>query len=209
MLRQLNEVESSQLSTDLSSTPNLQNATPLEALKATKALLGCYRTGEAIDPVRFGGAIAVVLSDYPLNVIRYVCDPRTGLPSTSKWMPNAAEVRAACEARAAWLAKMDRFENWGKNSPTVEQPPPTEAERDRVSHLVADLKRRLERGSDEEYEAKQRRQREENAAALKAQTDRARREYAAQGIVPPSPLALSITARKDMALRDEILTGST
>lgn len=86
---------------------------------AAKQLLGCYRTGEANDPETFGAAVAAVLSAFPLEVIRYVCDPRTGLPGTSKWMPNPAEVKAACEDRVRWLAKIDRYQNWG--NPAADQ----------------------------------------------------------------------------------------
>jgi hypothetical protein len=110
MLRKLEE-ESPQPLTGSSSG---QKATASEALRAAKLLLGCYRTGEANDPETFGAAVAAVLSAYPLDVVRYVCDPRTGLPGSSKWMPNPAEVKAACDEQLAWLAKVERFQNWGK-----------------------------------------------------------------------------------------------
>lgn len=94
----------------------------MEALKAAKQLLDCYRTGEANNPETFGAAIAAVLSDYPLDVVQYVCDPRTGLPSSSTWMPNCAEVKAACNERVAWLHKVERFQNWGKKPLEIEPP---------------------------------------------------------------------------------------
>jgi hypothetical protein len=204
MLRQFPGVESPQLSISSSNAPSAQRAPTVQALKATRQLLGCFRTGEANDPAIFAAAVAAVLSDYPLEIIQYVCDPRTGLPSSSKWMPTAAEVKAACEGRATWLAKIDRFENFGKKRPTYERQP-TEAERKRVARMHADLKQRLERGPDDEYEARQRLKVEQNAAALKAQQGRVKREYAALGaLTPPSPLALSVTCRRDMELRDAI-----
>jgi hypothetical protein len=91
-------------------------------LKAAKQLLDCYRTGEANNPETFGAAIAAVLSDYPLDVVLYVCDPRTGLPSSSTWMPNCAEVKAACNDRMAWLQKVEKFQNWGKKPLEIEPP---------------------------------------------------------------------------------------
>lgn len=63
-----------------------------------KLLLGCYRTGDANDPAVYSGAVIAVLSDYPLDVIRAVVDPRTGIPSKSKWLPTVAEIKEACEA---------------------------------------------------------------------------------------------------------------
>ena len=43
----------------------------------------------------------------------------------------------------------------------------------------------------------------ENAAAFKREQARVRTEYARHGLVPPSPFALSITALRDMAKREE------
>lgn len=60
-------------------------------------LLGCYRTGDANDPAIYSGAIIAVLSDYSLEVVERVVDPRTGLPSRCKWLPTVAEVKEACE----------------------------------------------------------------------------------------------------------------
>jgi hypothetical protein len=39
-----------------------------------------------------------------------------------------------------------------------------------------------------------------NAAALEREQNRVWREYAEQGLIPPSPLALSITARLELGL---------
>lgn len=79
------------------STSQLSNA--VEIAKCAKVLLGCYRTGDANDPAIYSGAVIAVLSDYPLDVVRDVVDPRTGLPAHSKWLPTVAEIKDACEAR--------------------------------------------------------------------------------------------------------------
>lgn len=50
-----------------------------------------------------------------MDVVRFVCDPRTGLPGSSKWMPSPFEVKAACDERAHWLKRVARFQNWGKS----------------------------------------------------------------------------------------------
>lgn len=62
-------------------------------------LFGCYRKAEANDPEVLTAAIAAILSEYPADVVEFVTDPRTGLPSTSKWLPSVFEVREACEKR--------------------------------------------------------------------------------------------------------------
>jgi hypothetical protein len=89
--------------------------TTVEALEQAQTLLGCFRHGKADNPVVYGSAIARVLSMYPPEIVRFVCDPCTGLPGKLDWMPSVAEVKAACEARAEELAKRHRYQNWGKS----------------------------------------------------------------------------------------------
>jgi hypothetical protein len=60
-------------------------------------LLGCFRAGESNDPEVYTGAVIAVLSDYPLDVIARVVDPRNGLPSRINWLPTIAEIKSACE----------------------------------------------------------------------------------------------------------------
>jgi hypothetical protein len=43
-----------------------------------RLLFGQYRTGEANDPDTYVAAVAAVLSEYPMETIRHVTDPRTG-----------------------------------------------------------------------------------------------------------------------------------
>jgi hypothetical protein len=68
------------------------------ATQRTIMLLGCYRQGEASDPKVYVRAVAAVLAHYDEAVITAVTDPVRGLPGSTKWLPNVAEVRAACEA---------------------------------------------------------------------------------------------------------------
>lgn len=76
----------------------------LAAAMAAKVLLGCYRSGEANDPEVYITAVVATLAQYPEHVIRAVCDPRTGLPSRSKWLPTVSEVREECDV----LCERDR-----------------------------------------------------------------------------------------------------
>lgn len=71
---------------------------PEIATQATRRLLGCYRRGDAEDPEVFTAAVALVLSEYPPEVVYRVTDPRSGIPATSKWLPTIQEVHEACEA---------------------------------------------------------------------------------------------------------------
>lgn len=67
------------------------------AAERARLLFGCYRKGEANDPKTYVTAVAAVLSDYPAETIRFVTDPRTGMPARSEWMPTVGEVKRACE----------------------------------------------------------------------------------------------------------------
>jgi hypothetical protein len=154
----------------------------------------------------FASAIAAVLSEYRIDVIRYVTDPRTGLPSSLKWMPTVAEVREACEARAQHLRKMERLANWGKNQPRLAYDPVPSAEaRERVARLADETATFLRLGPPEEREEAERLKRDQNAAAFKIQQKRVKEECAALGWHPPrSPLALSPTCLNDMQQRDAL-----
>src|ERR1044072_8982619 len=88
------------------SSPNLS----LEAAKCGKILLGCYRTGDANDPDIYVRSVAAVLSEYPLEVMKAVCDPRFGLPAKSKWLPTIFEIKDACEAAMAPIDRRRREE---------------------------------------------------------------------------------------------------
>lgn len=85
------------------------------AAKATKVLLGCYRSGEANDPEVYTTAVMAVLAQYPEDIIRAVCDPRTGLPGRLKWLPTVSEVREACdEFVEADMAAVRREREWSE-----------------------------------------------------------------------------------------------
>jgi hypothetical protein len=79
------------------------------AIQRTALLFGCYRKGDANDPEIYTAAIAATLADYPAEVVEYVTDPRTGLPSKLKWLPTVAEVREACEKHKQFIEGRDRM----------------------------------------------------------------------------------------------------
>lgn len=64
-------------------------------------MFGCYRKGDANDPDTYTAAIAAVFSEYEPEVVRRATDPRTGIARVSKFLPNPAEVSAACDAIVA------------------------------------------------------------------------------------------------------------
>lgn len=70
-------------------------------------MFGCYRRAEASDPEIYAAATSSVLAEYPKEVVDYVTDPRTGLPSSSQWLPSVFEVRKACNEHADWLKKVE------------------------------------------------------------------------------------------------------
>ena len=80
------------------SLPALKNLTP-PGVAVERALLmfGCYRKGDAHDPDTYAAAISSILAEYPEAVVRYVTDPRTGIPRKLKFLPSVAEVAEACD----------------------------------------------------------------------------------------------------------------
>jgi hypothetical protein len=59
-------------------------------------LFGCFRVGDANDPEVYIAAIVAVLANYPVEIMRAVCDPSKGLPSKLKWLPTIAEIVEEC-----------------------------------------------------------------------------------------------------------------
>lgn len=73
------------------------NQRQVYATERAEVLFGCYRRGDANNPDIYVNAVAAVLGEYPEETIRYVTDPRTGIPSKVNWMPSVGEIRQACE----------------------------------------------------------------------------------------------------------------
>jgi hypothetical protein len=71
---------------------------PAYCLRRTEIMLSCYRKDETHNPEVYSSAVSAVLADgYSREIVDYVTDPRTGLPSRNKFLPSVAEVREACE----------------------------------------------------------------------------------------------------------------
>ena len=90
-----------------------------------RLMLGCYRKDEVHDPETYVTAIQLVLSDYPRVVVECVTDPRTGLPGQpdSKFgIPNAGQVKQACDAELARLHRLAQPMLKRQNRPYI--PPP-------------------------------------------------------------------------------------
>src|ERR1700694_4013390 len=85
-------------------------------------LFSAYRLDQYSDPEGFKINIGLVLEQYPIDTIRFVTDPRTGIQRTHEWPPSVANVVTACESHVANVAKQARFRNWGKRDDLLEAP---------------------------------------------------------------------------------------
>jgi hypothetical protein len=81
----------------------------LAAVMATR-LFGFYRASEANDPETFIAGATAMLANYSEAIVRKVCDPLRGLPSTNQWLPSIAEIRTACETEMVWYHAVERRE---------------------------------------------------------------------------------------------------
>jgi hypothetical protein len=74
-------------------------------------LLLSYRRDETHNPEVYSSAVSAVLADgYSPEIVDYVTDPRTGLPSRKKFLPSVAEVREACDERSTHVDRIKRYE---------------------------------------------------------------------------------------------------
>ena len=92
-------------------------------LRCQRIIFSAYRTDQFNDPEGYMASLGAVFEQYPIDVVVWVTDPRTGVQRGCKWPPTIAEIVAACEARVADLERERRYRNWGRNEPPAIEPP--------------------------------------------------------------------------------------
>lgn len=105
-------------------------------------MIACYPNGKPADPQTYIGAIVAVLAEYPVEVVRRVTSPTTGIQRSATFLPTIAELTKALEAemlplRRAWKRARDDAEP--KREPAKYDPKIAKA----FDELVADLARGL------------------------------------------------------------------
>jgi hypothetical protein len=88
-----------------------------------KVLFGSYRLDQYSDPEMFKVNIGMVLEQYPIDTVRFVTDPRTGIQRRCNWPPTVKEVVDACDQHIQASARTARYRNWGKRN-AIEGPKP-------------------------------------------------------------------------------------
>lgn len=117
-------------------------------------MLSCYRRDDTHNPEIYSAAIAAIMGEYSEHVVAYVTDPRTGLPSRQKFLPNVAEVREALDARAADLDRAATYTQrvaeqtrltleWLNKKPSEQLEAKGKAWLDRVDKAAQELSGRL------------------------------------------------------------------
>lgn len=174
------------------------------AARAVAAMLSGWVNARVADPAAKVSAYIATLGDLPCWAVEKVCAEVArghveGLDPD--FPPSAARLHQLGEDAIARLRK-EMGELHAVNIAKLEVAPPTEEERQRIGVQLMELKEELESGDPSEQEARQRVRFEQNTAERQRQEFRVRAEYAAAGLAPPSsPLALSLTALRDMAQR--------
>lgn len=141
-------------------------------------LLGCYRRGDANDPDIYVRAVASVLGEYPIEIIKAVCDPRFGLPSKSEWLPTVSEVKGACEATMAPIDRREREERFfADRRAALEAPVYPKRGLEDMQAKYAGLTAKADAGAQERQEARTARMVHVNDVLLNS-------EYAQAGIAP-------------------------
>jgi hypothetical protein len=71
-----------------------------EAAGYAGQLINFYPAREVHDAKTYISGITALMAAYPLDFVRRVCSPVTGLPSKLKFLPTIAEIREALDAEA-------------------------------------------------------------------------------------------------------------
>lgn len=178
--------------------------------RAVAAMLGGWINARAADPAAKVAAYVTALADLPCWAVEQVCqDVARGRVEglDPAYPPSAAQLHQLCEEALRRLRK-EAADLALMGSVKLLEHQPSAEERVQLRTKLMGLRDRLDRGGEAEEAARLRVRTEHNAAELARQQDRVRAEYAAKGLTPPSPLALSITARKDMQERDLLPAGA-
>jgi hypothetical protein len=73
-------------------------------------IASCYRRDEAHNPELFADALALVLGDYPADIVRIAVDPRTGvIERFPMGLPNVGQIKQYLDDL---LAKRDRLQHY-------------------------------------------------------------------------------------------------
>ncbi len=82
-----------------------------------------------------------MLSDYPLEIVKAVIDPRNGIPSKSKWLPTIAEIKEACEAEMAPIRRQQqRLQQEKRQQALLSGPSEDRANRKTYDEIVAECR---------------------------------------------------------------------
>lgn len=99
-------------------------------------ICGCYRRDEAQSPEIFAAALAIVLGDYPAEIVHYAADPRTGVISEFPMgLPSVGQIKQYLDGVQI---KKDRLKHYGNLPPPVPRlPKPPVGAGDWANVLVA------------------------------------------------------------------------
>lgn len=74
-------------------------------------ICGCYRRDEAHDPDTFASALALILADYPAEVVRVAVDPRTGvITEFPMGLPNVGQIKQFLDVLQERRDRLQRYE---------------------------------------------------------------------------------------------------
>lgn len=137
------------------SAPRRDLCEPRIAAERARLLIGCYRRDEVADAEVFARALIAIFCEFSESVVRFVSDPRTGIPGQSKWFPTIAEVRHECITRQR---KLDEAAAWhareAERAKMLPAPPRDRAaEVARLKAAYPDIWRRIQSGRDPDERA--------------------------------------------------------
>lgn len=173
------------------------------AAKAVAAVLSGWVMAKVADPAAKVSAYIAVLGDLPCWVVEQVCrDVARGHVDglDPDFPPSAARLHQLGEDVIARLRKEAGDLAAVKDAKLTAEPAPGADERARIALGFQQLGEELKQGDKAAFEARQKLSLERDKEALAAGQERVRREYAAIGQEPPSPLALSVTARRELGI---------
>lgn len=83
---------------------------PHSCLAKAKQIFSCYRRDEAQDPDGFAANLALVLGDYPAEIVDLVADPRTGIITVfPNGLPQLGQIKQVLDDKLSHREKLERL----------------------------------------------------------------------------------------------------
>lgn len=99
-----------------------ETANKARRLISQRILFGSFRLDQYADPEVFNSSLEVIFADYPVEIVEYVCSPKTGIQRLRPFPPSISEVVEALDGHQEYLRKVEEANRTGRRGSFTREP---------------------------------------------------------------------------------------